>query len=109
MSGDIICRSHKMAIEETSVAAKGSTLICAAGYTKTASVCEGNRGVFWHAPHAKLTPQLDFELLHNYALQVVGKLWSRVSHIPMGGPFSAQCADLDTMWGIKRAGAKLGD
>ena len=57
--------------------------------------------------HDKVTSSLDFELLHNCVLQVVGKLWSRVSSIPMGGPFSTQSVDLHPLWGIKRAGAKL--
>ena len=40
-------------------------------------------------------------------LQAVGTLWQRQGSIPMGGPFSAQSADLHTLWKVKRAGKKL--
>ena len=52
---------------------------------------------------------LKFELLHNNVLQAVGKLWSRKISIPMGGPFSAQSADLHTLWGVKENGKRLRD
>ena len=42
-------------------------------------------------------------------LQVVGTLWKREGSILMGGPFSAQSADLHTLWKVKRAGKKLRD
>ena len=52
---------------------------------------------------------LKFELTENNMLQAVGTLWQREGIIPMGGPFSAQSADLRTLWKVKRAGKKLRD
>ena len=48
---------------------------------------QGAGGRLWHVSHDRLTALLDFELLHNCVEQAVGKLWSRISSIPMGGPF----------------------
>ena len=61
---------------------------------------------FWVLTHSHLTAMLNFELLHNNVLQAVGRLWSRKVSIPMGGPFSAQSADLHTLWGVKKNGKK---
>ena len=52
---------------------------------------------------------LNFELLHNNVPQAVGKLWSKKVSIPMGGPFSAQSADLHTLWGVKKNGKRMKD
>ena len=55
---------------------------------------------FWHLEHDVLSRLLQFELQENNVLQSVGTLWRRETSIPMGGPFSAQCADLHTRdWG----------
>ena len=59
----------------------------------------------WYITHDLLTRLLRFELTENNMLQAVGTLWKREGSIPMGGPFSAQSADL---W-VKRAGKKLPD
>ena len=59
--------------------------------------------------HGRLAKMLKFELLHNNVLQAVGKLWSRKISIPMGGPFSAQSANLDTLGGVKKNGKRLRD
>ena len=64
---------------------------------------------FWVLTHSHLTAMLNFELLHNNVLQAVGRLWSRKISIPMGGPFSAQSADLHTLWGVKKNGKKMKD
>ena len=40
-----------------------------------------------------------FSLLTDTYSQAAGKLWSRVGAIPMGGPFSAQSADLQSVLG----------
>ena len=64
---------------------------------------------FWVLPHDRLTGMLKLELLHNNVLQAVGKLWSKKISIPMGGPFSAQSADLHTLWGVKRNGKRMKD
>ena len=54
-----------------------------------------------------MTRLLKFELTENNMLRAVGTLWKREGGIPMGGPFSAQSADLHTLWKVKRAGKKL--
>ena len=50
-----------------------------------------------------------FKLLHNNVLQAVGGLWRNNTSIAMGGPFSAQSADLHTLWRVKRAEKRLRD
>ena len=67
-----------------------------------------NRRV-WCITHDLLTRLLKFELTENNMLQAVGTLWQREGSIPMGGPFSAQSADLHTLWKVKRAGKNLRD
>ena len=62
---------------------------------------------FWCITHDLLSRLLKFELTENSMLQAVGTLWKREGSIPMGGPFSAQSADLHTPWRVKRAGKKL--
>ena len=64
---------------------------------------------FWCITHDLLTRLLKFELTENNMLQAVGTLWQREGSIPMGGPFSAQSADLHTLWKVKRAEKKLRD
>ena len=64
---------------------------------------------FWVLTHNHLSAMLNFELLHNNVLQAVGQLWSRKVSIPMGGPFSAQSADLHTLWGVKKNGKRMKD
>ena len=64
---------------------------------------------FWCITHDLLSRLLKFELTENNMLQAVGTLWKREGAIPMGGPFSAQSADLHTLWKVKRAGKKLRD
>ena len=63
----------------------------------------------WVLQHDRLARMLKFELLHNDVLQAVGERWSREISIPMGGPFSAQSADLHTLWGVKKSGKRLRD
>ena len=36
-------------------------------------------------------------------------MWRREIRIPMGGPFSTECADLHTLWKVKWAGKRLRD
>ena len=64
---------------------------------------------FWCITHDLLSRLLKFELTENNMLQAVGTLWQREGSIPMGGPFSAQSADLHTLWKVKRAGKKPRD
>ena len=62
---------------------------------------------FWHLMHDLLTCLLRFELLHNNVLQAVGTLWRGLTNIPMGGPFSAQSANLHILWKVKLANREL--
>ena len=64
---------------------------------------------FWVPQHDRLARMLKFELLHNNVLQADGELWSREISMPLGGPFSAQSADLHTLWGVKKGGKRLRD
>ena len=59
--------------------------------------------------HDVLSRLLKFELRENNMLQSVGALWRRETSIPMGGPFSAQCADPHTLWQVKKNGKRLRD
>ena len=70
---------------------------------------QANHSTFWCLPHDLLTRLLRFELLHNNVLHAVGGLWRRSTGIPMGRPFSAQSADLHTLWRVKKAGKRLRD
>jgi hypothetical protein len=63
--------------------------------------------VCWVLTHNHLSAMLNFELLHNNVLQAVGQLWSRKVSILVGGPFSAQRADLHTLWGVKKNGKRM--
>ena len=63
----------------------------------------------WHVPQYLPTRLVKFEMLHNNVLQVVGALWRHDTGIPMGGPFSALCANVHTLWKIERAGKLLRD
>ena len=64
---------------------------------------------FWHLPHDLLSKMLHFEMHENNFLLAGGSLWQRLGSIPMGGPFSAQSADLHTLWGVKTQGKKMWD
>ena len=64
---------------------------------------------FWHLPHAQLREMLFFEVRENNFLLAAGSLWQRLDSIPMGGPFSAQSADLHTLWGVKTKSKKMRD
>ena len=64
---------------------------------------------FWCISHDLLMRLLKFEMQKNNVPHAVGTLWQRDTSIPMGGPFSAQSADLHTLWKTKCAGKKLRD
>ena len=81
--------------------------VCVCG-SQRVCVCATN-AQFWCITHDLLTRLLKFELTENNMLQAVGTLWQREGSIPMGALFSAQSADLHTLWKVKRAGKKLRD
>ena len=43
-----------------------------------------------------------FEMQHNNFIRAAGDLWNRTGYIPMGGSFSAQAADLHSLWGVSK-------
>ena len=53
---------------------------------------------FRYISHQDLPHYVSFELEKNNKCWSVGKLWSRTGCIPMGGSFSAQSADLHSIW-----------
>ena len=61
----------------------------------------GTTSRFFHMTHADLENLVYFSLLTDTYTQASGRLWSRTGAIPMGGPFSAQSADLRSVWGAK--------
>ena len=63
----------------------------------------------WYLPHDVLSKMLHFEMHENNFLLAGGSLWQLLGSIPMGGPFSAQSADLHTLWGVKTQGKKMRD
>ena len=50
----------------------------------------------WHLSHEEL------ESLVRFSLRCAESLWKRSGAIPMGGSFSAQCADLHSIWAMKK-------
>ena len=50
--------------------------------------------------HAELTELVRFCLQDDSFCQGAGSCWSRSFALPMGGPFSAQAADLHSLWGF---------
>ena len=59
----------------------------------------GTSKSFRYILHQVLSEYVRFELQRNNKCWAVGKLWSRDLCIPMGGSFSAQSADLHSVWG----------
>ena len=62
----------------------------------------GTSNRFTHLPHTELENLVYFSLLTDTYTQASGKIWARTGNIPMGGPFSAQSADLWSVWGAKK-------
>ena len=57
---------------------------------------------FWHLSHEELESMVRFSLTEHNTVWCAGSLWKRSGAIPMGGSFSAQCADLHSIWAMKR-------
>ena len=62
----------------------------------------GTSSRFTHLRHQDLENLVYFSLLTDTYTEASGQVWSRTGAIPMGGPFSAQSADLRTIWGAKK-------
>ena len=56
---------------------------------------------FWHFSHEELTDLVRFSLTEDNQVWCAGAMWKRADAIPMGGSFSAQCADLHSLWALK--------
>ena len=56
---------------------------------------------FWHISHDELIQLVQFSLTEDNYVWCAGQLWQRTDAIPMGGSFSAQCADLHNIWALK--------
>ena len=57
---------------------------------------------FWHFSHEELTQLVQFSLTEDNQVWCAGAMWKRANAIPMGGSFSAQCADLHSLWALKQ-------
>ena len=55
---------------------------------------------FWYITHAQMSDTITFEMHCNNFITAVGGLWCRHGCIPMGGSFSAQAADLHSLWQV---------
>ena len=55
---------------------------------------------FWYITHAQMSDTITFEMHCNNFIRAVGGLWCRHGCIPMGGSFSAQAADLHSLWQV---------
>ena len=58
---------------------------------------------FWHISHDELIQLVQFSLTEDNYVLCAGQLWQRTDAIPMGGSFSAECADLHSVWALKEA------
>ena len=63
---------------------------------------QGTSSRFTYLSHVELENLVYFSLLTDTYAQASGKIWARTGAIPMGGPFSAQSADLRLVWGAKK-------
>ena len=59
-----------------------------------------NSYIFDVISHDELTSLIQFCLQEDRFCVAVGQFWSRAFPLPMGGPFSAQAADLHSIWGF---------
>ena len=63
---------------------------------------KGTSDRFFHMAHTDLENLVYFSLMTDTFTQASGRVWDRQGAIPMGGPFSAQAADLRSIWGVKQ-------
>ena len=62
-----------------------------------------NSTKFWFITHTQMTDTIQFKMENNNFIQAAGKLWFRQGCIPMGGSFSAQAADLHSLWSVYKS------
>ena len=62
---------------------------------------EGKRGTFHVLSMNDLISLVEFSLSQDNVVVAAGELWQRTGAIPMGGSFSAQSADLHSVWCCK--------
>ena len=67
-------------------------------HTKMDRAGKAASGSFHYISHDDLVKIVSHELTHNNGCYSTGSLWARTNCIPMGGPFSAQEADLHSVW-----------
>ena len=67
----------------------------------------GNSTNFWFLSHKEMTDTIMFETNNHIYVKAAGELWSRAGCIPMGGSFSAQAADLHSLWGVYKGRHKF--
>ena len=73
-------------------------MVSSQGTQTTRCAGQGALGKIWYMQHKELEEILNFEMSKNIHLQACGLVWSHTHHIPMGGSFSAQSADLHSSW-----------
>ena len=61
---------------------------------------QGNSTKFWYITHEGLVETVEWEMSNNTYIISAGKLWTRQDCIPMGGSFSAQSANLHSLWSV---------
>ena len=62
----------------------------------------GQHTRFEYISEQHLEALVEFSLTKDIYAQAAGQLWCRSASIPMGGPFSAQGADLHSVWQAKK-------
>ena len=67
----------------------------------------GQHTQFEYITQQQLEALVEFSLTKDIYAQAAGQLWCRSASIPMGGPFSAQGADLHSVWQAKKKCQRL--
>ena len=78
-------------------------------HTKMERARKAASGSFHYINHDDLVKIVSHELTHNNGCYSTGDLWTRTNCIPMGGPFSAQGADLHSVWAAYTGRGKFRD
>ena len=67
----------------------------------------GNSLKFRYLSHDEMTDTIMFEINHNNYIRAAGGLWSRSRCILTGGYFSAQAAELHSLWSVYKGRHKF--
>ena len=62
---------------------------------------------FWHFSHKDLVEIVRFSLTKDNHIWCSGTLWQHSDAIPLGGSFTAQCADVCSVWAFQVAVDKM--